>query len=107
MKTLDRIISLIRIPLFIFMLIYQFIALFDGLDYWLGLHWIITSILAFLITKIPIFAIAAGMFGAKTVWGWSWIQTVMLFFGPQLMVMLIYSVFGGGVKIYSLLKRAN
>lgn len=69
--------------------IFQLAAVMSGLKDWIGLHWIIAAPLAFFIAYIPFVGTVVGIFGAVTVWHWSWLQAGGLFFGPFIIISII------------------
>ncbi|ABV89285.1 hypothetical protein [Shewanella pealeana] len=74
--------------------IFQLAAVMGGLEDWMGLHWIIAAPLAFVIAYIPLVGTVVGMFGAVTVWHWSWLQAGGLFLGPFIAILIISMVSG-------------
>ncbi|MFQ2917789.1 hypothetical protein ACK3YF_00920 [Aeromonas allosaccharophila] len=69
--------------------LFQLAAVMAGLEDWIGLHWIIAALLAFFIAYMPLVGTIVGMFGAVTVWHWSWLQAGGLFFGPFVVIVVI------------------
>lgn len=74
----------------------QFFALWDGLNYALGLPSIVGFILSIFLTYIPIIGTLLGIYGAVNVWGWDLIRAVLLFFWyvPVLLVVLLIGGIG-------------
>ena len=79
---------------FVILGIAQFVAIYNGFEQWLGLHWIITLPLAFILGQLPLVGTVVGMFGAVEAWGWSWLQSFLLFFGPFLLLSILYAISG-------------
>ncbi len=79
--------------------LFQVFAIMDGLNGWIGLYWIIAVPVALVLAYIPIVGTVIGMFGAVTVWGWSWLEAVSLFVGPLVLVVVIAIVAGGWAAI--------
>ena len=64
----------------------QFIAAMAGFGALMGsTPWIIQAVLALFVAYIPILGGICGMYGAISVWGWSWWQAILLFFGVPLL----------------------
>jgi hypothetical protein len=78
------------VPIGYFILgLFQLAAVMDGLEHWWGLNWFIAMILAIPISYFPLVGTITGMFGAVTVWHWSWLQATGLFFAPFLAIVVI------------------
>lgn len=69
--------------------VFQFFALWSGIELWMGIGSFFAGILAFMLAGIPLVGTALGMYGAVEAWGWSWIQAGGLFFGPFLIIVVI------------------
>jgi len=82
----------------------QWAAVLGGLEDWLGLHWLLAVILAFPISYMPIIGTVLGIFGAHAAWGWSWMQSIALFFAPMV---IIYAVGLVAVAVSSALGRQS
>lgn len=78
----------------------QLFAISDGIHYALDLPKILSWILAFVLTYIPLIGSLIGVYGAVNVWDWSLLQAAVLFFWyvPILIVMYMFvglgSLFG-------------
>lgn len=81
---------------FLILGIVQFLAIYAGFDVWLGLHWIIALPLAFILGQLPLVGTIVGMFGAVEAWHWSWVQAFLLFFGPFIVLSILYMISGKG-----------
>ena len=77
---------------FFIMGIFQFFAIIDGFQVWLGLHWIIAVPLAFITAGIPIVGTVFGMCGAVNAWDWTWMSAFLLFCGPYIVVLTIAGI---------------
>ena len=64
--------------------LYQLFAIMDGLEIWIGLHWIIAVPLSFILAYIPIVGTVVGMCGAVYAWNWTWLQSGGLFLADLL-----------------------
>jgi hypothetical protein len=73
----------------------QLAATIDGLEEWIGLHWLIAVPVACFVAYFPLVGTIIGMLGAVTVWGWSWLAAFALFFGPLLVVATLTALAGG------------
>lgn len=62
--------------------ILQFIAVFSGVEEWLGWHWLIITPISLAVAYMPIVGTIAGIWGAKYALGWSWFSSLALFVGP-------------------------
>lgn len=69
--------------------IFQFFALWSGIEVWLGIGSFFAGLMAFCIAGVPIVGTALGMYGAVEAWGWSWVQAGGLFLGPLLVIVVI------------------
>ncbi len=67
----------------------QIAATIAGLEFWLGLPGFLAVVLALLFAWMPIVGTVVGMIGAVTVWDWSWLAAIGLFFGPLIVMMMI------------------
>lgn len=74
--------------------IFQIAAIMAGLEDWVGLHWILSIIIAAPIAYIPILGTIVGMFGAVEAWHWSWLQATGLFFGPLALIFIFAALTG-------------
>ncbi|CAN7647459.1 hypothetical protein LJR029_002907 [Caballeronia sp. LjRoot29] len=81
----------------------QSAALFAGLEYWLGWpNWVcalIGAIFVFGLRITPI-TVPLGILGAHYGFQWSWPMSLLLFFGP-LLLLIALAIFGraaGGIK---------
>mgnify|MGYP005876264091 CR=1 FL=1 len=68
--------------------VFQFFALWSGIEIWLGVNSFFSGILAFFLAGVPIVGTALGMYGAVAAWGWSWIQAGALFFLPFISIVI-------------------
>lgn len=69
--------------------VFQFFALWSGIEVWLDINSLFAAILALFLAGIPIVGTALGMYGAVEAWGWSWIQAGALFFGPFMVIAIV------------------
>jgi hypothetical protein len=69
--------------------LFQLFAIMDGLEKWLGLHWILAAPAALFLTYIPIVGSVVGVIGAVNAWGWTWLQAIGLFVAPVAMALAI------------------
>jgi hypothetical protein len=60
----------------------QWYAIFDGLQYWLGISWFFSLMLSFFINVIPLAGTYVGFKGVVDVWGWSSFDAATLFLAP-------------------------
>jgi hypothetical protein len=65
---------------FVVMGFVQLFAAWDGFMYMLGVGSFVGGILAFFTAYIPVIGSVVGMYGAMNVWGWSFLQSFILFF---------------------------
>lgn len=72
----------------------QFFALWDGLNYALGLPSIFGFILSLFLTYIPVIGTILGIYGAVKVWDWDLLRASLLFFW-YVPVMLVVLLIGG------------
>lgn len=79
-------------PIVYFVLaIIQFLALVTGIQE-IGVHWLLSGIVAFLIATIPIIGTIGGIYGAVEGWGWPLYQAITLFVGPLLLTAAIVGI---------------
>ena len=63
----------------------QLFAIMGGFQEWLGIGTFLSFLGAFFITYIPLVGQALGVYGAVSVWEWSWTQALLLFVGPWIL----------------------
>ena len=85
--------GLLFYPCFLVLGIVQWFAIVDGLSYWFDISGIIAYVISFFVAYIPIIGTIAGIIGALDVWGWSWINAGLLFFGPLIFVIILSLIF--------------
>jgi len=66
----------------------QFFAIISGVQA-LGVHWVLSGLLALFLAYMPIVGTAAGVYGAVTAWGWSLTHALALFVGPLVVAMIL------------------
>lgn len=77
----------------------QFFAVWDGIEYFLGVESFIGKGFAFFVsifvTYIPLVGSLLGVYGATNVWGWSLAKSLFLFFWyiPVVIIVFVYEVF--------------
>ena len=76
----------------------QFFAIIAGLQE-MGVHWMLSGIVAMFITYIPILGTAAGVYGAITAWGFTLLQALALFFGPLAVFAVFAFVMAGAESV--------
>jgi len=74
----------------------QLAAIMAGLEEWWGVPGILSFIIALFVAYIPFIGQITGMIGAHDAWGWSWIFSIGLFFGPFILIFLISLIGGSG-----------
>ncbi len=84
----------------------QFFSIMAGLKSWLGIHWILRGILAFIVAYIPILGPVTGIMGAIKGWNWSISTSILLFTFPYVLG-LVYVTFNGFKNILSLKKEKD
>lgn len=70
----------------------QILAFAAGLNVWLGIPGGVGLAIAFFIGPIPILGTILGMVGAHSAWGWSWLASFLLFFGPIVLLWVLVLV---------------
>lgn len=85
----------------------QIAATISGLEAWLGLPWIVAVVAAVFFAWMPLIGTVVGMFGAVTVWGWSWLAAIGLFFGPLIVMAAITVLMGGYETLLSRRKATS
>lgn len=73
--------AIIGMLIFFVMGIVQWVATYDGLVHWIGLHWLLAGALSLFLAYLPLVGSIVGFFGALKIWGWEWWQAGLLFFG--------------------------
>ncbi|MGH0004800.1 hypothetical protein ACQU0X_32455 [Pseudovibrio ascidiaceicola] len=71
----------------------QLFAIMDGIDYALDIGSVLSAILAFIVTYIPLLGSGLGIYGAINAWDWSTLQAFALFlwYVPVLLLFAIFS----------------
>ena len=72
----------------------QTAAVIGGIKYWLGVVTFFAYILATFVAFIPIVGTALGVVGAHYAWGWSWLISLTLFFGPLVVIGILAAASG-------------
>lgn len=67
----------------------QVFAMIDALVYLVGLPTFLAYPLAFVVGYMPIIGTAAGIVGAALVWNWSWLNAILLFVGPLVLIIIV------------------
>lgn len=70
----------------------QFFAIQDGIAFATGMPSFVALVLAGLSTYIPVLGSILGVYGATNVWGWSLVQSLVLFFWfvPAFVLFLLF-----------------
>ncbi len=74
-------LAVIGALIFLVMGIFQWMATYDGLVHWVGLHWLLAGALSLFLGYFPLVGSILGFLGATKVWGWEWWQAALLYFG--------------------------
>lgn len=72
--------------------IVQFAAINDAIRFAFHMPRLVSIFISVLIAPIPIASQTLGMFGAVKIWKWSWLQSILLFWG-LLLVPLLFACF--------------
>ena len=80
--------------------IVQWWATIDGLEYWFDISGFMAFLLSGFIAYIPLIGTIAGFKGAMDVWGWSFMEAGLLFFGPFIAIVVI-AILGGVLDKFS------
>ena len=80
--------------------IVQWWATIDGLEYWFDISGFLAFLLSGFIAYIPFIGTIAGFKGAMDVWGWSFMEAGLLFFGPFIAIVVI-AILGGVLDKFS------
>ena len=80
--------------------IVQWWATIDGLEYWFDISGFMAFLLSGFIAYIPLIGTIAGFKGAMDVWGWSFMEAGLLFFGPFIAIIVI-AILGGVLDKFS------
>ncbi|MCP1674421.1 ABC-type Na+ efflux pump permease subunit [Natronocella acetinitrilica] len=70
----------------------QFLAIWTGIEVFLGIHAIFALILALFLTGIPLIGTLAGVYGAVAGWGWSLVAALTLFFGLFALILVLFAL---------------
>jgi|SRR5882672_370866 len=79
--------------------IFQMAAAIAGIEHWLGIHWFFAGLIALFVAWSPIVGTGLGMVGAHYAWGWSWLSSFLLFFGPLIVIACIALAAGALEKV--------
>ena len=74
-------------------------TIMSGLQNWMGLNWLVATLVSFILAYVPFVGSTLGILGAVYGWGWSWIWATSLFCWPLVIVavgMLGYAT-GSGI----------
>lgn len=80
--------------------IVQFLAIWDGLEVWIGIPSFLAFIAAIFLGWCPLVGPIVGMFAAVEIWGWSWPAAIALFFGTFIAV-FVFAMIGGALERFS------
>lgn len=67
----------------------QVIAILQGISAAFGIPKVLAFMAALFLGYVPLVGAGFGMWGAHTVWGWSWLGAAALFFGAQVGVLIL------------------
>jgi hypothetical protein len=95
---------MLRWVIFLVIGFWQFFAVLDGLEAWYGLHGIFATALGFFIAQLPVIGSVVGMYSAINVWDWSLLPATLLFFGPLVLVAVLFILDSGTDKACSVFK---
>lgn len=98
--------GLILYILALLLFICQLAAFQEGMEIWLGLHWLISSIIAFAALAIPFGTIvtsAVAFYGITKGWGWDWWQALLLLF-PYLVLAIFLGAAEGVLGMINRMK---
>lgn len=80
----------------------QTLAIFSGIEHWLEWHWFFSSVIAgifvFILRIAPLNCVI-GVLGAHYAWHWSWLESIALFTGMFLLIVVISLASGAAEKI--------
>jgi hypothetical protein len=66
---------------------------------------VLTFIISFVLSYVPILGSFLGFFGAKDVWGWEWWQAALLYFGMPLLFVVLSIVAGSAGAVADRVNR--
>jgi|SRR5882672_640143 len=80
---------------FLAMGLVQIFATVDGVQHLTGLGSFLSWVIGLFVGWSPLIGTALGIYGAHSVWGWSWLWSLMLFVGIPLVLFGVVSLVGG------------
>ncbi|CAK8741790.1 hypothetical protein SODG_005108 [Sodalis praecaptivus] len=89
--------------IFLVVSLFQFVAIMEGLEHWLGLNEFFSFIIGIILTYIPVVGQVIGTMGAIKVWYWEWWQAIGLFWGSAIAAIAL----GGGQILIEWMKKRN
>jgi hypothetical protein len=70
----------------------QLAAIMGGLKIWIGLSGFLGFVVAGFLAYFPLVGSVLGMYGAVTLWGWSWLGAAALFLWPLALGLAVAAV---------------
>ena len=77
------------VVLYVVLGLFQFVATVDGLKLWLDIGTWLAVLSAIVVAWLPLIGTVAGVVGAHHAWHWSWVGAIALFFGPQIVILVL------------------
>lgn len=96
-------IGLLLLPLNIALGAVQILAIYSGVQHWLGWHWFFCSLVATILVfflRINLLNCIIGVLGAHYAWHWSWAASIALFFGMFALMIAIAVTAGAAEKLF-------
>ena len=96
-------IGILLLPLNLALGVAQILAVYSGVQHWLGWHWLLCSLVATILVfvlRINILNCVIGVLGALYAWHWSWAASIGLFFGMFVLMIAIAVTAGAAEKVF-------
>ncbi len=91
----------IPVLLYLALGLFQWFAVVDGIRHWLDIGAFFAIVIAFFVSWMPLVGTISGVLGAHYAWQWSWFSALALFFGPQVVMLIIVFAIAGFEKMRS------
>lgn len=106
MSTTDNVltgIGVLLLPVNIVIGVFQILAIYGGIQYWLDWHWVFSSIVATVLVfflRISLLNSFIGVLGAHYAWHWTWGASIALFFGMFALTIVIALLAGAADRAF-------
>lgn len=92
MQAISGVVQVVGVIAFVVIGFFQWFAIVDGVEHWLGISGVLAWVAAGFVTYIPLLGSVLGYLGATEVWHWPAWQAFGLFFWWIPLIMVVWAV---------------